>query len=255
MRKALLFALFLYPVMSIAAHFQDSNGSVIIRSDTAQFQCPSAEFQIYEPTYEAPPDRAIRVWTDAYHSLFKDGRQYADPFYTPVRFAYVVAHIGDYQAASAGVTIDNTLLLAFTGAYRTAEMQALLAASGGKLLHPSGEPWWIEDVAGSYTVNGHTFRLRTESEFNTTETYLSWQDSQRESIIKNIPWKGVITLDANGEFTWTHNLNFTQYIVLISPYGQSMPDLYLSATANSISVLGGVANGKVIYRIELDLRD
>lgn len=255
MKKLIVFVALVnitYPC--IAAQFQDSNGIIIIRSEDTQFQCPSAEFPSYEPTYVAPPDGASRIWMDAYQCLQKDGKQYADPFFTPARFAYVIAHIAEYQAASAGLTIENGLLLAFTGKYLTAEMQALLDASGGALLHPCGESWWIEDASGSYTVKGHTFRLRAESEFNTTVTYFEWQDVQREASIKNIPWKGVITLDSNGEFTWQHNLNFTQYIVLLTPYGQSMPNLYVSATANSVSILDGVAGGKVIYRIDLNLR-
>lgn len=256
-KRFILMLIFLIaiPVSLLADYYQDSNGMIIIRSDTEEFQCPSSEFSVYEPTYEAPLDGANRIWTDNYHSLFKDGKQYADPFYTAARFTYVVSHIADYIESSTDVEIDeNDLLVAFTGKYTTSEMQALLDASGGKLLHSSGEPWWIEDAAGTYAVKGHTFRLRAESEFNTTDTYLEWQDTQREATIKNIPWKGIITLDENGEFTWQHNLDFTQYIVLISPYGQSMPNLYLSATANSVSVLGGVAGGKVIYRIELNLR-
>jgi hypothetical protein len=261
MRKRLLLTLFLFiavPVVTLAAHFQDSNGLVIIRSVTEEFRCPSSEFTLYEPTYEAPPDGAIRIWTDDVQCLQKDGRQYADPFYTVAKFVYVINHIADYQEASVDVTIDgNDFLTGFTGPadYYTFEMQTLLAATdNGELLHDSGEAWFIVDETGGYTSKGYTFRLRTESEFNTTDTYLSWQDAQRDEFIKNIPWKGVITLDANGEFTWQHNLNFTQYIVLISPYGQSMPNLYVSATANSVSILGGIAGGNVIYRIELNLR-
>lgn len=257
MRKAFVFLLFLIlGIPALAAHFQDSNGRIIIRSDTEEFQCLSSEFSVYETAYESPPDGASRIWTDAYHGLFTGGKQYADPFYTAARFAYVVNHIADYQEASTNVEIDeNDLLVAFDGNYVTSEMQALLdATENGTLLHDSGEPWYIEDATGSYSCKGHTFRLRDESEFSTTETYLEWQDSQRDELIKNIPWKGMITLDVNGEFIWQHNLNFTQYIVLLTPYGQSMPNLYVSAMANSVSIQGGVPGGSVIYRIELNLR-
>jgi len=188
--------------------------------------------------------------------LQQDGVQFEDSFYSAERFTYIVSHIVDYIEASTDVVIDGDgLLTAFTGDYITTDMQMLLDGTDtGTLWHDSGEPWYIEDVGGGYTCKGHTFRLRVVSEFNTTEMYLTWLDDQREQAIKSIPWKGVITLNASGEFTWAHNLGFTQYIVLLTPFQQSMPNLYVTATANAIVVSGGVASGKVIYKIELNLR-
>jgi len=93
---------------AFSAHFQDSNGIIIIRSETAEFRCESAEFPDYEPTYEAPPDGAIRIWTDAYQALQQDGNQTGDPFYTPERFADYVGNIAAYQAAWNAANITPT---------------------------------------------------------------------------------------------------------------------------------------------------
>ena len=234
--------------------FQDIHNVISISDGTTVFTCPSDEFPRYEPDYlPLSPPYITRQWSDTVQYISTGDTQEEDPFYTPERLAAYENNITAYHTAFADVVIENNYLVEFIGE-ETPEMQTLREASGGDLLHPSGEPWWVEDAAGTYQIKEYTFRLRTESEFSDTELYLDWQDIEREEKIKSIPWKGLLTLDAQGEFTLNHNLNFTQYIVLLTPFGQSMPDLYVDATTNAISVLGGVPSGKIIYKVELNLR-
>ena len=78
--------------------FQDTNNLVLLRNAEGQeFSCPSADFALYEPTYQPVTTGQGRIWDEHAQRIAADGNQRGDAFYTPERFALYLDKIAVYQ--------------------------------------------------------------------------------------------------------------------------------------------------------------
>lgn len=149
--------------------------------------------------------------------------------------------------------INSDLVKGLTNATTTFPIEEQQVPQIKPLFHESQVPWWkrvyTPDPPNTIEIGEILLQQREEAEFEDDPLYIAWQQQQAILKIKNNRI-GVVTLDAAGEFTYVHNLGFSDYVVLVTPLDEAMPSLYIEATENQISVKGGVNSGKVQYIFE-----